>query len=452
MSIRLKYTLPAFLPLRAVLFAASPSFAGWQSNVSYGGTLKMDLYTPSKVAASPAVLVAIHFCTGNSGSTHGWFDSLADKYGFYIISPDAGKQCFDSSATRDGDKAAIVKMVQYVLTEKNADKTRVFSVGASSGGCMTNTLLGIYPDVFARGSALPGVPVGSWTAGDIKCSVCGTTPPNKSAKEWGDAVRNAYAYTGSRPRVQQWVGTNDQYNFDAWLDPVVLQWTNVLNLGTGAKVTGPTGWTRTEYKDGSGTVMLQTNVGERKPHDLTSQVPWTDVVSYFGLDKATGTGGTGGLGGAGGATIPGGPLGTGATPGKGGAPGAGGTLAKGGSPSTPGGAPSKGGATGVSTTTPGGATGSAETTSTPPATTAGGSGTTGAVSTRTGSSGTGATTTVRSTGGSSATSALPTPAGTAGPSNESGGCSVKNTHRQSGALLALLAALATTALRRRRQK
>ena len=96
--------------------------------------------------------------TGHSTTVHGWFDSYADANGFYLIAPDAGKNCFDASAARSGDKAAVVTMVNYLITNKGADKTRVFAAGMSSGGCMTNTLLAVYPDVFAGGSAMPGFP------------------------------------------------------------------------------------------------------------------------------------------------------------------------------------------------------------------------------------------------------------------------------------------------------
>src|SRR4051812_31103276 len=109
----------AVLPLATVLLAASPARAAWQNAFSgFGATLQGDLYTPANLAASPAVLVAIHMCTGHSSTVHGWFDSYAEANGFYIIAPDAGKQCFDSSASRDGDKAAIVKMVSYLITQK----------------------------------------------------------------------------------------------------------------------------------------------------------------------------------------------------------------------------------------------------------------------------------------------------------------------------------------------
>ena len=159
-----------------LLFAASVQAGSWQNNAPFGATLQGDLYTPTTPAASPAILVAIHYCSGNSGNAHSWFQSAADSNGFYIIAPNAGKNCFDSSISRSGDPAAIVKMVQYVLTNKNADASRVFAAGFSSGGCMTNTLLAIYPEVFAGGSALPGFPAGLWPAGDTSCTKCGSSP------------------------------------------------------------------------------------------------------------------------------------------------------------------------------------------------------------------------------------------------------------------------------------
>jgi len=144
----------ALLATAAALLTASPARAAgsWQTNYAFGASLKGDLYTPSAPAASPAILVAIHMCSGHSSTVHGWFDSFADQSGFYIIAPDAGKNCFDASASRTGDKAAVVAMVQNIVTNKHADASRVFAAGMSSGGCMTNTLLAVYPDVFAGGS------------------------------------------------------------------------------------------------------------------------------------------------------------------------------------------------------------------------------------------------------------------------------------------------------------
>ena len=132
--IQYRHHVAALLTINAgLLFAAGAQAGSWANSAPFGATLKGDLYTPTTPAASPAILVVIHMCTGHSSTVHGWFDSFAETNGFYLIAPDAGKNCFDSSASRDGDKAAIVKMVDYVVMNKNADKTRVFAAGMSSG-------------------------------------------------------------------------------------------------------------------------------------------------------------------------------------------------------------------------------------------------------------------------------------------------------------------------------
>jgi MYXO-CTERM domain-containing protein len=71
-------------------------------------------------------------------------------------------------------------------------------------------------------------------------------------------------------------------------------------LGSGTAGTGaPSGWTRTEYKDNSGHVMLQTNLGPAsQAHDLTSAGLNGQVISFLGLDKPTGSCGLDGGGGA----------------------------------------------------------------------------------------------------------------------------------------------------------
>lgn len=455
MAHRLRPRLPAFLCVATSIFAASPCFAAWQTGVNYGGTLSMDLYTPSKLGTPPAVLVAIHYCTGHASSTHGWFDKYADQYGFYVIAPDAGKQCFDSSATRDGDKAAIVKMVDYVVTQKGADKTRVFAAGASSGGCMTNTLLAIYPDVFAGGSALPGFPAGGWPAGDTTCTKCGSNPPNMTGKQWGDIARNAFAWNGARPRVQEWVGGGDEYNFDGWLPAVVAQFTDLMGLDGGAQASGaPSGWTRTEYKDSSGQVMLQTNLGpSSQKHDVTGLNLWGDVVTYLGLDKpGSDSGGAGGAGGmSNGGSANGGAAAGGANGGRNNT-GAGGSATSGGNGS--GGTANAGGMSGGVSN--GGASGVANTSGGSANTSSGGSLSGGSTAMTSGGA-------PSSTGGASnangGTSTMPS-AGAANPAEggqttstgDSGGCSVAGGgQRSAGALVALVLAGIGAVVRRRRR-
>jgi len=74
-------TQAAALTLAAatVLAATSPALAAsWKTNVNYGASTAMDLYVPDRVAASPAIVVSLHYCGGTAANAHGWFQSYAD--------------------------------------------------------------------------------------------------------------------------------------------------------------------------------------------------------------------------------------------------------------------------------------------------------------------------------------------------------------------------------------
>ena len=141
--------------LAAVLVAASPArAASWKTNVNYGATTPMDLYVPDGVTGSPAVVVSLHYCGGSAANAHGWFQSYADTNKFLIIAPKSAGSCFDAGLGRSGERANIVKMVDYVAMNNNADRKKVYAAGPSSGACMAQALAASYPDVFAGASSL----------------------------------------------------------------------------------------------------------------------------------------------------------------------------------------------------------------------------------------------------------------------------------------------------------
>ncbi len=277
---------------------------------------------------------------------------------------------------------------------------------------MTNTLLAIFPDVFAGGAALPGYPAGAWPAGDTSCQLCGGSGPSSSdtGQKYADAAKKTFSWSGTRPCSQQWVGGGDEYHFAQWLPVVASEFQILANLGSGSTGTGaPSGWTRTEYKDGSGNVRLQTNLGpSSQKHDLTSLGLNGQVVSFLGLDKTTGACGLSstGSGGAGGG--PGGAGGGGGAGGAGGNPDGGSDAARDGRgdatrDGSTGGAPGTGGTSaGVGATGTGGASGTGGSSTTGGNAGSGGSagsgGTSAAGGTATGGSANGGTT---STGGGS---------------------------------------------------
>ena len=462
-----KHVVALLAAAAGLLVAAAPARAGsWMNGYNFGSgvSLKGDLYTPTTPASSPAILVAIHMCTGHSSTVHGWFDSYADKQGFYIIAPDAGKQCFDSSASRDGDKAAIVAMVNYLIMNKGADKTRVFASGMSSGGCMTNTLLAIYPDVFAGGSAMPGYPAGAWPAGDTQCSLCGSAPSSSQLNtDWAGKATSVFKWSGTYPCSQQWVGNGDQYHFNAWLPAVAKQFQTLAKLGDGMSASGRSGWTRTVYKDSAGNVRLETNLGpSSQMHDLETVSPtlYGDVITFLGLDKATGacgmdstgTGAGGGTGMGGSGMGNGGRMGgNGGRPGNGGATGSGATTggsggtmgSTGGTTAGSGGAVGSGGAGGSGGTTgSGGATGSGG-----KASSGGSTGSGGMLASSGGTTGSGGKT---GSGGSSGSGGETSASGGSGSGENGGGggCSVAG-GTQSGLIVTLLFAGLGLVVRRR---
>lgn len=108
------------------------------------------IYVPKKLAASPGIVVAVHYCTGTAQAYYSGspYASLAEQYGFIVIypsSPHSGT-CWDvsSKATLShdggGDSNTIANMVKWTLTQYKADAAKVFVTGSSSGAMMTVSL------------------------------------------------------------------------------------------------------------------------------------------------------------------------------------------------------------------------------------------------------------------------------------------------------------------------
>lgn len=105
------------------------------------------IYVPKKLASSPGIIVAIHYCTGTGQAYYQQtsYKTLAEQYGFIVIypsSPNEGK-CWDVSSTKSlthnggGDSNTIANMVKWTLKEYNANAKKVFVTGSSSGAMMT---------------------------------------------------------------------------------------------------------------------------------------------------------------------------------------------------------------------------------------------------------------------------------------------------------------------------
>ncbi|KAK4120631.1 carbohydrate-binding module family 1 protein [Parathielavia appendiculata] len=293
-SLSLLGILPA-LACAATLTQITAPFGPNPRNVSF------HIYVPDTLPPNPAVLVNPHWCHGTAQAAFqgSQWATLASKHGFIVIypgSPNAADQCWDVSSKETltheggGDSLGIVSMVRWTLDKYHADSKRVFVTGVSSGGMMTQVLLGSYPDVFAAGAAFAGVPFGCYApknnAGQYGYwnAECATGKVTHSAEQWGDLVRAAYPeYNGWRPKVQLFHGTNDEIvSYVNHVEGIKL-WADVLGLSeTPAQMVQNTplaSWTKSVYGP---TGWLEAYSAQGVPHDI--KVQENTVMAFFELN------------------------------------------------------------------------------------------------------------------------------------------------------------------------
>ncbi|GAA4203809.1 extracellular catalytic domain type 1 short-chain-length polyhydroxyalkanoate depolymerase [Actinocatenispora rupis] len=239
--------LAGLVAVVAALVAPAPAYADGLTQVtgfgSNPGALGMYVYRPAGLASGAPLVVALHGCTQSAQDYHdhaGW-QKFADEYGFAVVYPQQSsannaQSCFDWYQSGDttrgqGEVASVKQMVDYAVATYGSDASRVYVTGLSAGGAMTAALLATYPDVFAGGAIVAGLPYRC--ASDLSSAyTCMYTATSKTPAQWGDLVRGADpGYAGPWPRVAVWYGTADYT-----VNPVNAtesrdQWTDVHGVG-----------------------------------------------------------------------------------------------------------------------------------------------------------------------------------------------------------------------------
>ena len=201
------------------------------------------IYVPDKLATKPAIVVAMHYCTGTAEAYYNGspYASLADQKGFIVIypsSPNSGT-CWDvsSNATLShnggGDSNAIANFVTWTLNKYSADATKVFATGTSSGAMMTNVMAAAYPEMFAAGIAYSGVAAGcfasQWNGVAAWNGTCATGHAQAEPAQWANIVRDMYKdYAGQYPRMQIYHGSVDTSIDPNNYNETVKQWAGVF--------------------------------------------------------------------------------------------------------------------------------------------------------------------------------------------------------------------------------
>jgi poly(hydroxyalkanoate) depolymerase family esterase len=265
------------------LASSSDALTSVASFGSNPGNLKMYTYTPAGVGDNAPLVVVLHGCTqtANDYVNAGW-NQLADTWKFQVVyaeqqTANHSNRCFNWYETGDiqrdaGEALSIKQMVDYVKAHASIDPSRVYVTGLSAGGAMTAVMLATYPDVFAGGAIVAGLPYKCATS-LTETTTCMYSGKDQTPAQWGNLVRGAYSsYAGPRPKVSIWHGTGDTTVKPSNATEGVEQWTNVLGIDATADATSTvSGATRSEYRDANGNTLVEwwsiPNMGHGTPVD-----------------------------------------------------------------------------------------------------------------------------------------------------------------------------------------
>jgi poly(hydroxyalkanoate) depolymerase family esterase len=205
------------------------------------GDLRMFSYVPADLPASAALVVVLHGC-GQTAADYdvgaGW-STLAKHYGFALLMPEQqpgnnAHGCFNWFNPEDtkrghGEACSIRQMTARMVADHRIDKRRIFITGLSAGGAMTSAMLATYPEVFAAGAIIAGLPYG--IASNVREALSGMLrSPARSGGELGNLVRNASKHRAPWPKVSVWHGTADRTVNPANANEIVKQWLDVHRL------------------------------------------------------------------------------------------------------------------------------------------------------------------------------------------------------------------------------
>lgn len=221
--------------------AAGP--AEVQSVEAFGdnpGELRMLTFAPTAVAGRPLV-VLLHGCGQNAirfAEDSGWM-AAAERMRFALVMPEQSgsnnaQRCFQwfnpgDTARGMGEAGSIAAMTRTAITRFGSDPRQVFIVGLSAGAAMAACMLAAYPDMFAAGASVAGLPAGSAQTGLQAIRAMASPDLRRSSEIWAAAVRSAAPsrFAGAWPRLSIWHGLTDNTVAAANSDLLALQWSGV---------------------------------------------------------------------------------------------------------------------------------------------------------------------------------------------------------------------------------
>ncbi len=199
------------------------------------GNLRGFFHVPEGLTGPVPLVVVLHGCTQNAAGYDqgsGW-SRLADRHGFAVLFPEqqrANNQnlCFNWFSPEDtqrglGEAASIRSMVEALSKAHPIDPARIFVTGLSAGGAMTCVMLATYPELFAGGAVIAGIPYGCASNLHQAFECMAGRLPIEGA-ELAASVRRASSHQGPWPRVSVWHGSEDRMVAPSNGQAIIRQW------------------------------------------------------------------------------------------------------------------------------------------------------------------------------------------------------------------------------------
>lgn len=232
------------------------------------GTLSGYYYKPELGPdAKPPLVVVLHGCTQTAASYDrgsGWSE-LAKRYGFATLYPEQQRQnnpslCFNWFVPEDtrragGEAASIAQMIETMIVAHGIDRQRVYITGLSAGGAMTSVMLATYPEMFAAGAILAGLPHGA--AATMPEALQQMRAHSPSSRTTGRSIRMASPHAGPWPTISVWHGTADTVVSPSNADAILRQWQEVHQTSAQPQETLVDGYPHRAWRDARGRLLVE---------------------------------------------------------------------------------------------------------------------------------------------------------------------------------------------------